>query len=132
MPKLLELASGRWARLVLLLVLIISAFIVPAAVFGFLFEKAMMPALRKGLPAAIAADRVKAHYAEYQAGVAVRNASLEGAAFLNVIAYMTNALWWSLIVVALLVAVMIVGFPNPSRFDEWVRRRNEEGQFESQ
>ena len=31
MPKLLELASGRWARLVLLLVLIISAFIVPAA-----------------------------------------------------------------------------------------------------
>jgi len=110
----------------------LAVFAIPVVVFGFVFPKVMMPAIRKSFPPEVAADKIKALYAEYQAAVLIRNASLEGAAFSNVIAYLTTALWWSLAVVALLVAVMIVGFPTPSRFDDWVRRRNEDAQFESQ
>jgi len=109
-----------------------AVFAVPVVIFGFVFAKVMLPTIRKSLPPEIAADKIRALYAEYQGAVLLRNASLEGAAFLNVIAYLTTALWWSLAVVAVLVAVMIVGFPTSSRFDDWVRRRSEDAQFESQ
>jgi hypothetical protein len=107
-------------------------FIVPVVVGGFLFEKAMMPTVRKSLPPEVAADKVKALYAEYQTKTLLRNASLEGVAFLNVIAYINTALWWSLAVVAAIIAVMALRFPSRSRFDDWVRRHIEEAQFESQ
>jgi hypothetical protein len=111
---------------------IAAAFVVPIVVFKIPFREVMATVTRQNLPPEIAADKVKTLYAEYQVRTLVHNASLEGAAFFNIIVYIVTAVWWSLAVAVVLVAAMIVGFPSCSRFDEWVRRRSEEAQFELQ
>lgn len=52
----------------------------------------------------------------------VRNAILEGPALINVIAYFIEGYWWSLAIVAVLVAWMIGGFPT---FEQLMQRIEE-------
>jgi hypothetical protein len=52
-------------------------------------------------------------------------AILEAAAFFNVIAYLLEGHWWSLLVVAGLVAWMIASFPTRTRLRQWVEDREQ-------
>jgi hypothetical protein len=58
-------------------------------------------------------------YGIYQTKMIVSQALLEGAAFFNLVAYMTEGQSWSLGIVAVLLAVMAVGFPTFEKVDGW-------------
>jgi hypothetical protein len=60
-----------------------------------------------------------------QTRVIIRSAVLEGAAFLCCIAYLNTRQWWTLGMVFVLLAVMVVLFPTRGRFDDWVREQRE-------
>ena len=55
----------------------------------------------------------------YQTKMIVGMAVLEGAAFFNLIAYMTEKQFWSYGVVAFLVGVMAISFPSQGQFESW-------------
>lgn len=67
----------------------------------------------------------------YQTRMIMRLAMLEGGAFANLVAYMTQGQQWSLIIVAWLVATMLMFFPTPGRIDNWIRQQKELLQFEN-
>ena len=50
----------------------------------------------------------------------LQKAPLEGAAFFNVIAYIVENSFWSLVVVAFLVAAMITTFPTRTKLDHFI------------
>ena len=52
-------------------------------------------------------------------------AILEGACFFNLIAYMLEGHWWSLLVVAGLLAWMIASFPTTTRLRQWIEDREQ-------
>jgi hypothetical protein len=107
------------------------AFAVAAVPAGFVFQAVMIPNAMQQMRSMYADQPIKLFYAEYQTRLILRNAVLEGAAFFNVIAYMLTALSWSLGVALALVAVMVATFPTRSKFDNWVRRKQDEEQFHS-
>ncbi|MBR9801660.1 hypothetical protein GYB59_08155 [bacterium] len=67
----------------------------------------------------------------YQTRMIMRLAMLEGGAFANLVAYMTQGQQWSLIIVAWLVATMLMFFPTPGRINNWIQQRKELLQFEN-
>jgi hypothetical protein len=111
---------------------VMAALVVPMVVGGTIFERVMMATALQNLPPAWAEDKLMRLFAQFKIRAIIRNASLEGAAFANLVVYMVTAQWLSVAVGAAIVAVMLVGFPTTSRFDEWIRRRSENAQFESQ
>lgn len=60
-------------------------------------------------------------YQVYQSKMIVEMALLEGAAFFNVIAYMIEEHWWSLVVAGALVVFMAGTFPTRGRVQAWVQ-----------
>ena len=61
----------------------------------------------------------------YQTKVVMENALLEGAAFLNLIAYMVETQTMSLAVAGGLVSIMLLSFPTGGRVESWVREQFE-------
>ncbi len=55
----------------------------------------------------------------YQTKMIVGMAVLEGAAFLNLVAYIVEKQVWSYGVVACLLTVMIISFPSQTQFENW-------------
>jgi len=56
----------------------------------------------------------------YQMQLIIALAMLEGAAFLNLVACMTEHNWWSLAIAGGLVAIMAVQFPTRTRVEQWI------------
>lgn len=56
----------------------------------------------------------------YQMKLIIGMAMLEGAAFINLVACMTEHNWWSMAVVGGLVLFMLIQFPNRSRVEQWM------------
>lgn len=61
----------------------------------------------------------------YQTRMIVGLALLEGAAFFNLVAYMLEGHWWTLAVVAALLAWMLAAFPTRTRLRRWVEDREQ-------
>jgi len=59
--------------------------------------------------------------AVFQQKTIIESALLEGAMFMNIMAYMTVGHWWSLAVSAVLLAFNLVPFPSYDRVENWVR-----------
>lgn len=55
----------------------------------------------------------------YQTRLIVGMALLEGACFLNLIAYMMGSQWWTLVVLGTLLSLMVVMFPSLNQFYSW-------------
>ena len=55
----------------------------------------------------------------YQTKMIVGMAVLEGAAFFNLVAYISEKQFWSYGVVAFLVGVMAISFPSQGQFESW-------------
>ena len=56
----------------------------------------------------------------YQMKLIIGMAMLEGAAFFNLVACMTEHNWWSMAVAGGLVLFMLIQFPNRSRVEQWM------------
>jgi hypothetical protein len=56
----------------------------------------------------------------YQTKMIIAFALLEGAAFLNLVACMSEHNWWSLAVAGGLVLIMAVQFPTRTRVEQWI------------
>jgi hypothetical protein len=61
----------------------------------------------------------------YQTRMIVGLALLEGAAFFNIVSYIIEGQWWTLLVVAVLVAFMLAAFPTRTRLRRWVEDREQ-------
>lgn len=61
----------------------------------------------------------------YQTRMIVGLAILEGAAFFNIVSYLLEGHWWSLAVVAGLLAWMIASFPTRARLRHWIDDRDQ-------
>jgi hypothetical protein len=59
-------------------------------------------------------------YAACQAGMLIKLAFLEGAAFFNVIATIIEHNWWSLGIAGVLVGWMAMNFPTQTRVEHWI------------
>ncbi|MFQ5734665.1 MAG: hypothetical protein ACE5KM_22250 [Planctomycetaceae bacterium] len=59
-------------------------------------------------------------YGVYQTRLIVALAILEGAAFFNLIATISEHNWWSLAIAGVLVFWMLIRFPTRTRVDQWV------------
>ncbi len=62
----------------------------------------------------------------YQTKMIVGMAVLEGAAFVNLVAYITEKQFWSYGVVAFLLAVMAISFPSQGQFESWAEEMKRE------
>jgi hypothetical protein len=58
-------------------------------------------------------------YGVFQTKMIIGLALLEGAGFMNLIAYMTGGQWWSLATVGLLLLLMAMMFPTLTKFESW-------------
>lgn len=56
----------------------------------------------------------------YMSRTIIGGALLEGAAFINLVAYMINRHWSNIGMAGFLVIVMAVTFPSQSHFETWV------------
>ena len=59
----------------------------------------------------------------YQTERIIKLAIIEGGAFFNGVAYMTEKVWWSLVAMGLAILMMLVGFPTRSQINAWIERR---------
>ena len=59
----------------------------------------------------------------YQMELIIKLALLEGAAFMNGVAYLVEIRWWSLAAMGALLAVMCLKFPTKGRITTWIERR---------
>ena len=57
----------------------------------------------------------------FQQKTIIESALVEGAAFFNLIAFLTVGEWWSLGIAGVLLAVLLVPFPTYDRVENWVR-----------
>jgi hypothetical protein len=86
----------------------------------------IVPGIASGLaPQGGAASPAAGALALYQTRMIVGLAILEAAAFFNTIAYVLEGHWWSLVVVAVLVALMLGAFPTRTRLRQWVEDRGQ-------
>jgi hypothetical protein len=65
----------------------------------------------------------------YQVEHIIKMAIIEGAAFLNGVAYMLEKHWWNLAVMGLIVFLMLIRFPSHSKITAWIERRTLRLQF---
>ncbi len=65
----------------------------------------------------------------YQTEVIIKLALLEGAAFMNGVAYLLEVQWWSLAAMGALLAFMGLKFPSRSRITNWIERRTVDLRF---
>jgi hypothetical protein len=68
----------------------------------------------------------------FQQKTIIESALVEGAAFFNLIAFLTEGQWWSLAVAGVLLAVLLVPFPTYDRVENWVRYQLELLELERQ
>lgn len=61
----------------------------------------------------------------FQTKTILENALPEGACFALIVSYIVEGQWWVLAVVAGLLAIMAIGFPTQSKFDNWYRAQRE-------
>lgn len=59
----------------------------------------------------------------YQTERIIRLAIIEGGAFFNGVAYLTEKVWWSLAAMGLAILLMLVGFPTHTQIKAWIERR---------
>ncbi len=59
----------------------------------------------------------------YQTERIIKLAIIEGGAFFNGVAYMTEKVWWSLAAMGLAILLMLIGFPTRSQINAWIERR---------
>jgi hypothetical protein len=86
------------------------------------------------LPQAVAAQQLRAQSRQireaprqplagmYVTRTILRGAPLEGAAFFNLIAYIVSGQWWTLGIVAVLMAMLLVPFPSQTDFENWAEQ----------
>ncbi len=65
----------------------------------------------------------------YQTEHIVKMGILEGAAFFNGVAYMTEQFWWSLAAMGLIELLMLFRFPTRSKITAWIERKTLNLQF---
>jgi len=65
----------------------------------------------------------------YQTASIIRWAGLEGAAFMNIVAYLLSAQWWSGIVPAVCLLWMAATFPTADKLNDWLRARERDRTF---
>ena len=90
-----------------------------ALVARMIFPTLIANGMRASLAEADDAGRQTILGKMYQSRTIVGMAVLEGAAFMNLCAYMTERRPWSFGVVAFLLAVMAVAFPSQAKFESW-------------
>ena len=87
----------------------------------FFLVPAVVGASRIGTRADTTVDQAAQHLCGlYQTRMIVRYALIEGACFLNLIAYLTERNTWSLLVIGSLLTAMIFIFPTETRLRHWV------------
>ena len=70
------------------------------------------------------ADRMTQLAGLYQTKMIVGMAALEGAAFFNLVAYISEKQFWTYGVVAFLLGVMAISFPSQGQFEGWAEEMN--------
>lgn len=65
----------------------------------------------------------------YQVASIIRWAGLEGAAFMNIVAYLLSAQWWSGIVPAICLLWMAATFPTSDKLNDWLRAKDRDRTF---
>lgn len=63
------------------------------------------------------------HHSLYRGQLIIRLALLEGACFMNTIAYIIEHNWWSLAIVGGLLLIMLMMFPTRTRVEHYVESR---------
>lgn len=77
------------------------------------------------------AERTGVLVAIFQTKMIVALALLEGAAFLNLIAYMVTVRWWTLAAAGALIVLMTTSFPTRFRIESWIETQQQELDWES-
>ena len=90
-----------------------------AVVVRFIVPTIIVNAGKARLKEATAADVMIQLAGLYQTKMIVGMAVLEGAAFVSLIAYISEKQFWSYGVVAFLVGVMAISFPSQGQFESW-------------
>ena len=88
-------------------------------VVRFIMPTVIVNGAKARLKEAADADRMTQLAGLYQTKMIVGMAVLEGAAFFNLIAYITERQLWSYGVVAFLLGVMAISFPSQGQFESW-------------
>jgi hypothetical protein len=92
---------------------------VMSVVVRFIVPTIIVNGAKNSLKEASAADQMNQLAGLYHAKMIVGMAVLEGAAFINLIAYIIEKQFWSYGVVAFLLAVMAISFPSQGQFESW-------------
>ena len=102
-------------------------------------EQAAEVARRRGVPETelpVVRDAVEARFdatatdlAQYQTRMIVGLAVLEGAAFFNLVAYIIEGRWWSMVAVAVLLFWMLTAFPTVGKLARWAEDRRQLREF---
>jgi hypothetical protein len=85
----------------------------------------------QSLPEDVSDDLMFRLFQIYQNRMIIGLALLEGAAFFNLIAYLTAGQIWTLAVVGLLLVLMLMMFPTLNQFENWAedRKRDLQSRF---
>jgi hypothetical protein len=102
-----------------MLALVGAGMAVMAVVVRFIVPTIIVNGAKARLKEASATDVMAQLAGLYQTKMIVGMAILEGAAFVNLIAYMTEKQFWSYGIVAFLVGVMAISFPSQGQFEGW-------------
>jgi len=90
-----------------------------AVVVRFIVPTLIVNGAKARLKEVANADRMTQLAGLYQTKMIIGMAVLEGAAFVNLIAYITERQYWSYGVVAFLLGVMAISFPSQGQFESW-------------
>lgn len=69
---------------------------------------------------------VQKELGRYSGAMLMRYALCEGAAFVNIVAYIVAGQWWSLAVAGLMWLVMVAMFPTQTKVEDWLENRQEQ------
>lgn len=95
-------------------------------VLRFIVPTIIVNAAKPKLIEANNADRMVQLAGLYQTKTIIAMAVLEGAALLNLVAYIIDKQLWSYGVVAFLLAVMAISFPSQGQFESWAEEMKRE------
>ncbi len=102
-----------------MLALIGAGMAMMAVVVRFIVPTIIVNAGKARLKEASDADQMSQLAGLYQTKMIVGMAVLEGAAFFNLVAYISEKQFWTYGVVAFLVGVMAISFPSQGQFENW-------------
>ena len=102
-----------------MLALIGAGMAVMSVVVRFIVPTIIVNAGKARLKEAADADQMSQLAGLYQTKMIIGIAVLEGAAFFNLVAYISEKQFWTYGVVAFLVGVMAISFPSQGQFESW-------------